>query len=142
MDSSSNSRLRIAAAGALIVMLSGLPLAAQANETVALKHALYGAGYEIENVSGSMDAATREALEAFQQDHPDLTVTGELDEPTKKALGLVPVEIAANGANGEEATTRTQGGSAGAVEPSAAVDTKPDVEGGVEEDDDGGWSLF
>ncbi len=142
MGPSSTSKLRSLAAGTLVAMLSGLALAAQANETVALKHALYGAGYDIENVSPGMDAATRSALEAFQQDHPDLTASGELDEPTKKALGIVPVDIAANQAEGPDTITSSQRVDDTFVEPSAAVQAKPDVEGGIQESDDGGWSLF
>ncbi|MDX1634751.1 MAG: peptidoglycan-binding domain-containing protein [Marinobacter sp.] len=137
------SSLRTCAAGALIATLSGFAVTAQANETVALKHALYGAGYEIENVKPAMDAATREALEAFQQDHPDLTVTGELDEPTKKALGMVEVDIAAADTAEPNAITSSQRVDDASVEPSAAAaQAKPDVEGGVQEQDDGGWSFF
>lgn len=142
MASLFTSKLRTFAAGALITTLSGISLTAQANETVALKHALYGAGYEIENVSPSMDAATRSALEAFQQDHPDLTVTGELDESTKKALGMVEVDIAAASPAEPDVATSAQRVDTASVEPSAAVQAKPDVEGGVEEEDDGGWSFF
>lgn len=113
--------------------------AAFANETVALKNALYGAGYDVNNVSGTMDDTTRSALRAFQRDQ-GLTVSGELDEATKSALGMVPMEVAANAAPAS--------GSANA----AAADTgesrdsearsEPEQEDAVEEDDDGGWSLF
>ncbi|HCW90293.1 MAG TPA: peptidoglycan-binding protein, partial [Marinobacter sp.] len=57
-----------------------------ANEVVALKNALYGAGYEIKNVTPEMDAATRAALESYQQSQA-LMVTGELDAATRESLG-------------------------------------------------------
>lgn len=142
MGFSFTSKLRTFAAGALFVTVSGLALTAQASETVALKHALYGAGYDIENVNPSMDAATRSALEAFQQDHPDLTVSGELDESTKKALGMIEVEIAAAGTSESDTISSSQRVDDAGVEPSAAVQAKPDVGGGVQEQDDGGWSFF
>ena len=50
------------------VALLGLAPVAQANEVVALKHALYGAGYDITNVSPSMDDKTRAELTRFQKD--------------------------------------------------------------------------
>src|SRR5690606_3018 len=67
--------------------------AAVADEVVALKNALYGAGYEINNVSPQMDAATRSALESYQ-DAQGLMVTGELDGATRSALGLGGVNLA------------------------------------------------
>ncbi|MEX0603663.1 MAG: peptidoglycan-binding domain-containing protein [Marinobacter sp.] len=118
------------------VLLSAGAFHASANETVALKNALYGAGYEIQSVSASMDAATRSALEAFQSDHPDLKATGELNENTKKALGLVSVEVAVSKA------PITQTASAVTVQPPEEETAQAQVEDEVEEDDDGGWSFF
>lgn len=118
------------------ILLSAGTANVSANETVALKHALYGAGYEIQNVNASMDAATRSALEAFQSDHPDLQATGELNEDTKKALGLVSVELAAS------QTTTTQTASADSVQAPQEDPVEAQTEDEIEEDDDGGWSFF
>lgn len=125
----------------LAMVMTGILLSAgaahvSANETVALKHALYGAGYEIQNVNASMDAATRSALEAFQSDHPDLQATGELNEDTKKALGLVTVELAASQAS----TTQTAKADAAQAPREEPADVQKEDE--IEEDDDGGWSFF
>lgn len=121
--------------GAFAAFLAGASVTAHASETVALKHALYGAGYEVSNVNASMDAATRASLEAFQSDHPDLTVTGEVDEATKQALGILSVEMAAT----------SQSPQAASVGNSAAPELQAEeaqAEEAVEEDDDGGWSFF
>ncbi len=125
----------------LAMVMTGILLSAgaahvSANETVALKHALYGAGYEIQNVNPSMDAATRSALEAFQNDHPDLQATGELNEGTKKALGLVIVELAASQAS------ITQMAKADTAQATREEPTEVQKEDEIEEDDDGGWSFF
>ena len=125
----------------LAVIVTGILLSAgavhgSANETVALKHALYGAGYEIQNVNASMDAATRSALEAFQNDHPGLRATGELNEDTKKALGLVSVEVMAS----QVSTTQTA--SVDVVQAPEQESVEAQVEDEIEEDDDGGWSFF
>lgn len=112
-----------------------LPGAAQANnDVVALKHALYGAGYEITNVSPSMDEATRAELSQFQQDN-GLQATGILNEETEKALGMITVQQAAANA-GQTATVPAA--PAAAAEPAEA--TAP--EEAIEEDEDGGWSLW
>lgn len=107
--------------------------AAMANETVALKNALYGAGYDISNVSTQMDDATRSALEKFQRDN-GLTASGMLDDATKEALGMVSVQVAASGSSG--------GSSQSASTSDTAAEPEAQVEEEVEEDDDGGWSLW
>ena len=113
---------------------------ASANDTVALKNALYAAGYDINNVSPQMDDTTRSALTAFQKDQ-DLNASGVLDDATKKALGMVHVQVAA-------ASSSNTGASQNAGTSSAAAETEREQpaeqaeEGDIEEDDDGGWSFF
>lgn len=130
----SATRSRLAAA----VMLGAVTLAvaphALANETVALKNALYGAGYEITNVSPQMDQATRSALTAFQRDQ-GLNASGELDNATKEALGMVSVQVASSGSNGSSQNATAS--SVAASEPEEAADAQSEEE--IEEDDDGGW---
>ncbi|MCR8914810.1 peptidoglycan-binding domain-containing protein [Marinobacter panjinensis] len=130
----SATRSRLAAA----VMLGAVTLAAAphalANETVALKNALYGAGYEITNVSPQMDQATRSALTAFQRDQ-GLNASGELDNATKEALGMVSVQVASSGSNGSSQNATASSGAAS--EPEEAEDAQSEEE--IEEDDDGGW---
>lgn len=130
----SATRSRLAAA----VMLGAVTLAAAphalANETVALKNALYGAGYEITNVSPQMDQATRSALTAFQRDQ-GLNASGELDNATKEALGMVSVQVASSGSNGSSQNATAS--SVAASEPEEAADAQSEEE--IEEDDDGGW---
>lgn len=125
----------------LAMVMTGIVLSAgaahvSANETVALKNALYGAGYQIKNVNAPMDAATRSALEAFQNDHPDLQATGELNADTKKALGLVTVKFAAS----QAPATRTASADAAQAPRAKLAETQTEDE--IEEDDDGGWSFF
>lgn len=130
---------RLAAAAGLAVSLGFAP-AAFADETVALKNALYGAGYEITNVSPQMDDTTRAALTQFQKDN-GLQATGILDEPTKKALGMISVQVAAaspaqpaasaSGTTPEAAPAKTEASSA-----------EPAQDDAIEEEDDGGWSLW
>ncbi len=125
----------------LVMVMTGVLLSAgaahvSANETVALKHALYGAGYEIQNVNPSMDAATRSALEAFQSDHPALQATGELNEGTKKALGLATAELAVS-----QAST-TQTAIADTAQAARGESAEVQKEDEIEEDDDGGWLFF
>lgn len=126
---------RLVFAAGTAVML-GLAPAAYANETVALKNALYGAGYHITNVSPQMDDATRAQLTQFQKDH-GLQATGILDEEAKKALGMISVQVVA-------ATTSTSGGKA--AELTAAPEQKQaaaaNKDGASEEDKDGGWKLW
>lgn len=135
MTSGSGKSRRLATVMTGIVLCAGAAHIS-ANETVALKHALYGAGYEIQNVNASMDAATQAALEAFQSDHPDLRATGELNGDTKKALGLVSVEVAASQASAPQ-SARAETAQAPREEAVAARE-----EDEIEEDDDGGWSFF
>jgi len=121
----------VLAAGTAMVSLP----ATAANDVVALKNALYGAGYDIRNVSASMDNSTRAALRAFQRDQAGLQVSGELDEPTKKALGMVEVKLAAAPRPEDEPVAAS---AAAEPEPEDAV-VEDDV---IEEDEDGGWSFF
>lgn len=130
---------RLAAAAGLAVTLGFAP-AAFADEIVALKNALYGAGYEVTNVSPQMDDSTRAALTKFQKDQ-GLQATGILDEPTKKALGMIEVQVAA----AKPAQTASNSGSQAQVSDSAAASgEKPEQseDGAIEEDEDGGWSLW
>ncbi|MCM0611063.1 peptidoglycan-binding protein [Marinobacter sediminum] len=131
------SRLAIAAGAAFML---GLAPAAYADETVALKNALYGAGYSITNVSPEMDDATRSALTKFQNDN-GLQATGILNDETKEALGMISVQVAAAssasaGAN-TDSSTSVEAQSAAPAEPEADAE-----EEAIEEDDDGGWSLW
>lgn len=121
------SRLALAA-GAVAVL--GFAPGVFADETVALKNALYGAGYNITSVSPGMDDATRAELSRFQQDN-GLQASGMLDEPTKEALGMVSVQVAASGS--VQAPENKQ---AATKEPEPAEDEA------IEEEDDGGWSFF
>ncbi len=110
---------------------------AHANDTIALKNALYGAGYAVSNVSPQMDDATRNALTKFQKDN-GLTASGVLDQSTKEALGMVSVQVAAS-------SSSNSGGSSQASSSDASSDPAPAAqaeEDDIEEDDDGGWSLF
>lgn len=128
---------RLAAAAVMAVTLGFAP-AAFADETVALKNALYGAGYEINNVSPQMDDTTRAALTKFQKDN-GLQASGVLDEPTKKALGMMSVKVASS------APAQSAGGSAATTQeaaPSSTSTAEPEQEGAIEEKDDGGWSLW
>ncbi|MEQ9546041.1 MAG: peptidoglycan-binding domain-containing protein [Marinobacter sp.] len=135
-------RLPVAAAIMAAALAMSAAPAAFANDTVALKNALYGAGYEVDNVSGTMDSSTRSALREFQQDQ-GLKETGELDEATKSALGIVPMEVAVNQASGSNNGSPAGSGEAASVEAEAEAEQEDAVEeDAVEEDDDGGWSLF
>jgi peptidoglycan hydrolase-like protein with peptidoglycan-binding domain len=105
-----------------------------ANEVVALKNALYGAGYEIKNVTPEMDAATRAALESYQQSQA-LMVTGELDAATRESLGIGGVSPAAAAA--VPSPTR----SSPAPAPAPAKKPKSDAKE-KEAEDGGGWSFW
>ena len=83
LKTSTRNPLAIAALTAALAFAAAP--AAAADDTVALKNALYGAGYEVGNVNSTMDEATRSALRSFQQDQ-GLEATGELNEATKAAL--------------------------------------------------------
>ncbi|MDY6799249.1 MAG: peptidoglycan-binding domain-containing protein [Pseudomonadota bacterium] len=102
-----------------------------ANEVVALKNALYGAGYEINNVTPEMDAATRSALESYQQSQA-LMVTGELDAATRESLGIGGVSPAPGTV--APSSTRSSPASAPAKEPQGAAKEK--------EAEDDGWSFW
>lgn len=134
MISRSTKRSRLAAAIVLGAMTFAAPHAL-ANDTVALKNALYGAGYEITNVSPQMDEATRSALTAFQREQ-GLSASGELDNATKEALGMVSVQVASSGSAGS--SQKAAASSSAAPEPDESPDVQAE-EDDIEEDDDGGW---
>ncbi|WP_323752637.1 peptidoglycan-binding domain-containing protein [Marinobacter sp.] len=118
------------------ITMAGLASSAQANDTVALKHALYGAGYNITNVSPAMDDTTRAELVRFQKDQ-GLKSNGIVTEETEKALGMVPVQLAASTSGGSAAPAP-----ASSAESEKAV-AKPAAEKSEEtEKDDGAWSLW
>lgn len=127
---------------AAAVMVGSLALAsapaAMANDTVALKNALYGAGYQINNVSPQMDDATRSALEAFQRD-AGLTASGVLDDAAKEALGMVSVKAAAAPQSSSSASQNPASSASASAESQPEAQTEEEQ---VEEDDDGGWSFF
>lgn len=130
---------RLAAAAGLAITLGFAP-AAFADEIVALKNALYGAGYDITNVSPQMDDSTRSALTRFQQDN-GLQATGILDDPTKEALGMISVKVAAS------APSQSSGSSSAPAQDSAsaaseASSPEPAEDDAIEEEEDGGWSLW
>ncbi|MBE01528.1 peptidoglycan-binding domain-containing protein [Marinobacter lutaoensis] len=129
------NRLRPALGIAGLAALLALAPLAHADEVVALKNALYGAGYPITNVSSEMDDATRSALTRFQKDH-GLQATGILNEETKKALGMVPLQVVAASAPKPTVPAETA-----AAQVPAAADAG-DQPGAIEEKDDGGWSLW
>ena len=112
----------------------GLSTASHADETVALKNALYGAGYAINNVSSTMDDATRSALTEFQKEN-GLQASGILDEETKKALGMISIQVAANSTTASPDSSASEA----AAEPAQAEAAEDDA---IEEDEDGGWSLW
>lgn len=120
------SRLALAAGTAVLL---GFAPAAFADETIALKNALYGAGYNITNVNSGMDETTRSELSRFQADN-GLQANGILDQATRQALGIVSVQVAA---------------AAPVSEPKAAAapsEPEPVEEDAIEEEEDGGWSFF
>jgi peptidoglycan hydrolase-like protein with peptidoglycan-binding domain len=118
-----------------LLALAAAPMA-MANDTVALKNALYGAGYAISNVSPQMDDGTRSALEKFQKDN-GLMASGVLDGSTKEALGMVSVQVAATPQSSSSGSHQNSPSS-----PSVAAESQPEVEEEEEEEDDGGWSFF
>ncbi|OZB15877.1 MAG: peptidoglycan-binding protein [Marinobacter sp. 34-60-7] len=123
------------------VTLIGTAAQAQANnEIVALKHALYGAGYDITNVNATMDDATREALTQFQQDQ-GLDASGTLNEATEQALGLITVQqAAASSGQSDSMSAAVPAQSASNDQPAEAASNEG--EDAIEEDEDGGWSLW
>lgn len=86
-----------------------------------------------------MDQTTRSALRAFQTDQ-GLDVTGELDEATKSALGMVPVDMAT--AQSSSASVAGDNNSTGTNDTASPSDRESDADEAVEEDEEGGWSLF
>lgn len=129
----SGFRPRFPHAAIAAALLAGAALGASANDVVALKNALYGAGYDISDVSPDMDQSTRNALSAFQRDQ-GIAVTGQLDEASKEALGMVAVQVAA----APQSQTVAVAASADEAEPET-VEVEEDA---IEEDEDGGWSFF
>lgn len=121
-------RLAIAVGTAAVL---GFAPAAFADESVALKNALYGAGYNITSVSSGMDDATRSELSRFQEDN-GLQANGILDEETKKALGMISVQVAAAAPASKPEKSETAASTPEPVEEEAVE----------EEEDDGGWSFF
>lgn len=123
---------RVLIAGAVALLTTGVAANAQANDIVALKNALYGAGYNIDNVNDSMDPSTRSALKAFQKDHADLKASGELDDATKQALGIIAVDAMPGQTVASEK-------SAAKAPAKAATPAKKDAK---KEEEDDGWSLW
>lgn len=118
------SRLALATGTAAALAFAPVALA---DDTVALKNALYGAGYGITNVNPTMDDATRAQLTRFQKDN-GLQATGTLDDESKEALGISRVQVAASSSASQPAADK----------PSQPVEEVKEVE----EEDDGGWSFF
>lgn len=127
---------RVLMAGAFALLTAGVAVNAQANDIVALKNALYGAGYKIDNVNDSMDPTTRSALKAFQKDHADLKASGELDDATKKALGIITVDAAPG------QTVASQKSAAKSPAKAAAPASKKAEKQAKKEEEDDGWSLW
>lgn len=125
------------ACSALLVF--GAMSASAADDVFALQNALYGAGYNINSVDGQMGSGTLGALKAFQKDQSSLKVTGQLDKATKKALGMVAVDVAV--AETGSATT-VSANSSGNANSSKSAEPEKTVDDSVEEDDDGGWLFF
>jgi|TARA_R100000049_G_C1954762_1_gene106947 peptidoglycan hydrolase-like protein with peptidoglycan-binding domain len=103
-----------------------------ANDVVALKHALYGAGYDINNVNAKLDENTRAELTRYQKDQ-GLEASGTLNEETKKALGMVAVAEAApvSGAPAQAAAKPESEPKPEAIEQAEEKD-----------DEDEAWSLW
>ncbi|MGF2736496.1 peptidoglycan-binding domain-containing protein [Marinobacter sp. DUT-1] len=137
MKKTTRSFGRLLAAAGVAVTLGLAPLA-HADEAVAVKNALYGAGYDITNVSSGMDDKTRAALTRFQKDH-GLEATGALNDETRKALGMITVQVAAAAPAQVESQDATAKASSNASAQPAEKSGEKDA---IEEDDDGGWSLW
>ncbi|MFV8571782.1 peptidoglycan-binding domain-containing protein [Marinobacter sp. SBS5] len=118
------------------ITMAGLASSAQANNTVALKHALYSAGYNITNVSPTMDDHTRAELLRFQKDQ-GLKASGMVTEETEQALGMVAVQQAAS----SSARTAAAPTPSPAAEPEETV-AKRDAEKLDEAGEDDEWSLW
>lgn len=52
------------------------------------EHALYGAGYDIGRADGWIDDTLRSAIREYQSNTGELKISGSLDAPTLKALGV------------------------------------------------------
>lgn len=132
------SRFKAHLAAALMAGMFALTAspAAMANEVVALKNALYGAGYEINNTAPEMDSTTRNSLEKFQRDN-GLTASGVLDQSTKEALGMVSVQVAAAPPGSSSGDQGDSSASTAVAEPQSEPEDADE-----EEEDDGGWSFF
>lgn len=128
------ARLRHIALAFGAAALLGFAPAAFADEIVALKNALYGAGYDITNVNPGMDPATRSELTRFQKDN-GLQANGILDEATKNALGLIRIDMAAATTSASPAKTQT-------AAPEKSEPVEEEAVEKEEEEDDGGWSFF
>ena len=138
MTRTSPFKTRLAAMLVVGFMALGVAPFAAADDVVALKNALYGAGYDVNNVNSQMDNATRAALEKFQRDN-GLTASGVLDESTKEALGMVSVQVAsAPTGNSSSASQGTSAAAASQSEP----EPEPEAEAEEEDDDDGSWSFW
>ena len=87
-----------------------------------------------------MDDSTRSALTRFQQDN-GLQATGNLDDPTKEALGMISVQVAASAPSQSAAASSApaQESASSAAETSAP---EPEQDDAIEEEEDGGWSLW
>lgn len=87
------SSLRMARNGlGLSIALTASALA-QANSTpveiiFAAENALYGAGYDIGQADGWMDDTLRAAVRTYQNKHPSLAASGNLDKGTLAMLGV------------------------------------------------------
>jgi peptidoglycan hydrolase-like protein with peptidoglycan-binding domain len=79
----------VAGALAILLLCFAPPVFAQATQedTRAAQLALQSRGYEVGPIDGIMGPRTKTALEEFQR-KSSLTVTGAVDEPTLRALGL------------------------------------------------------
>lgn len=127
---------RVLIAGAVTLLTAGVAVNAQANDIVALKNALYGAGYKIDNVNDSMDPTTRSALKAYQKDHAGLKVSGELDDATRQALGIIAVDAAPG------KTVASQKPAAMAPGKKSEKASEPAKKEAKKEEEDDGWSLW
>lgn len=120
----------VLAAGA--VALLGTASLSHANDVVALKHALYGAGYDINNVNAKLDENTRAELTRYQKDQ-GLEASGTLNEETKKALGMVVVA---------EAAPESGAPAQAAAKPESEPQPETTEQASEKDDEDEAWSLW
>ena len=123
-------RKLVLAAGA-VALLGTAPLS-HANDVVALKHALYGAGYDINNVNAKLDENTRAELTRYQKDQ-GLEASGTLNEETKKALGMVVVA---------EAAPESGAPAQAAAKPESEPQPETTEQASEKDDEDEAWSLW